>query len=155
MASEKQIIYVDMDDVMCEYTKAFNQCLSDSPQIAFPQSQYGFFSELGEVDGAIDAVNKLRNTATFDVYVLTAPSIHNPLCYTEKRVWIEKHFDMAFVEKLIISPNKGLLRGHYLIDDHNAGKGQENFEGQLIQFGGTEFSNWQSVVRYFNKVSIR
>jgi len=39
--------------------------------------------------------------------------------------------------------------GHYLIDDYTEGKGQENFEGQLLQFGSAEYPDWQSIQRYF------
>jgi 5'(3')-deoxyribonucleotidase len=76
---------------------------------------------------------------------LTAPSEHNPLSYTEKRIWIEKHLGFDFVERLIICSNKSLLKGDILIDDHISGKGQENFEGQLIHFGSEEFLNWVMV----------
>ncbi len=55
---------------------------------------------------------------------------------------------MRMVEQLIISPNKGLLKGECLIDDNVVGKGQENFEGQLIQFGCGIASSWKSVLVY-------
>ncbi len=38
----------------------------------------------------------------------------------EKRVWIEKYFGLEFTEKLIISANKGLLKGDLLIDDQTS-----------------------------------
>jgi len=50
---------------------------------------------------------------------------------------------------LIISPNKGLNKGDYLIDDNDSGKGQENFEGELLKFGGKEFGDWAKVLAYF------
>ena len=58
---------------------------------------------------------------------------------------------MDVVENLIISPNKGLNKGHYLIDDCLSGKGQEFFEGKLIHFGSDTFPDWASVKRYFEK----
>jgi len=142
------IVYIDMDDVLCDYTTAFNNAIEDTPNIAFPQSQYGFYANLPPITGAIESVKKLINSEVFEPYVLTAPSTRNPFSYTEKRVWIEKHFGFEFTEKLIISPNKGLLKGDILIDDLISGRGQECFEGDIIQFGSTEYSDWSSVMDY-------
>lgn len=145
----RKIIYVDMDDVLCAYTKAFDNALKLKPAIRFPQSQYGFFRNLAPVTGGIETVKLLDAQNIFDVYILTAPSVYNPLCYTEKRMWIEDHFGFDMVKKLIISPNKGLNKGDYLIDDHEAGRGQENFTGQLLHFGANKYPGWGEVLEYF------
>lgn len=144
-----KIIYVDMDDVLCKFSHRSQTIKSKYPEIAFPQSLYGFFSNLEPMEYALDSINFLNKQAQFDVYILTAPSIWNPLCYTEKRVWVEKHLGMELVKKLIISPNKGLNRGDYLIDDHETGRGQETFEGKLLHFGGKEYPDWEAVIAYF------
>jgi 5'(3')-deoxyribonucleotidase len=140
------IVYIDMDDVLCDYTTAFNNAIEETPGIAFPQSQYGFYANLAPITGAIESVQKLINSEKFDPYILTAPSTRNPFSYTEKRVWIEKYLGVEFTEKLIISPNKGLLKGDILIDDLVEGRGQEGFEGKLIQFGSADYSDWESVL---------
>lgn len=140
------IVYIDMDDVLCAYSAAYSKAKKDAPSIAFPQSQYGFFANLSPISGAIESVKSLIASDKYDVYVLTAPSPRNPLSYTEKRVWIEKHFGLAFTEKLIICPNKGLLKGDLLVDDMTEGKGQENFEGRLIHFGSEKFCDWEKVM---------
>lgn len=139
-----------MDDVLCDYSSAFKEAVFKTPSIAFPQSQYGFYANLLPIKDAIESVKRLIESSKFDPYILTAPSTLNPLSYTEKRVWIEKYFSIEFTEKLIISPNKGLLKGDILIDDRTCGRGQENFEGKLIQFGSADFANWQSVMHYLN-----
>jgi 5'(3')-deoxyribonucleotidase len=145
MSNSKLIVYVDMDDVLCDYTRAYHEALTIDPDIKYPQSQYGFFVNLPVIEGAVDAVNALMQSKTYEVYILTAPSARNPLSYTEKRVWIEQHFGGEFVEKLIICSNKGLLKGDYLIDDNISGKGQESFNGKLIHFGAKEFLSWDAV----------
>ena len=142
-------IYVDMDDVLCDFIKAYQESKAQNPDLKFPQSQLGFFENLEPIEDAVKSVNKLRTD--YDVYVLTAPSNRNPHCYTEKRLWIEKHFDYDFTEKLIISSNKSLLIGDYLIDDYSEGKGQENFQGEFIQFATEKYPNWQSVMEYIYK----
>ena len=137
-----------MDDVLCDFTGAFNEALLRAPEIRYPQSQYGFFSNLEPISGAIESVSELIRSERFEPYILTAPSILNPLCYTEKRLWVEKHFGIEFVNKLIISPNKALLIGDYLIDDNLKGNGQNKFTGNLIHFGSSKYPNWGKVMTY-------
>jgi len=147
----KKILYIDMDDVLCDFTKAYKEDILKNPEIKYPQSQYGFFRNLEPIKDGIDTVKYLKSTEVFSVYILTAPSIMNPLCYTEKRLWIEDYLGFEMLARLIISPNKGLNKGDYLIDDNVNGKGQEEFEGELIHFGSKKFENWKSVERYFKE----
>ncbi|ODS15406.1 hypothetical protein BCD66_05840 [Pseudoalteromonas tetraodonis] len=135
-------VFVDMDDVLCDYSGAYKKALEQCPEVRYPQSQFDFFRKLAPIEGAIDALRNLDSSTRAEVYILTAPSIKNPHCYTEKRVWIEEHLGTRFIEKLIISPNKGLLIGDVLIDDHTSGAGQENFKGKLMQFGSEKYPNW-------------
>ena len=145
------IVYIDMDDVLCDFTKEAKKDLKANPGIQFPQSQYGFFTKLPPLTGAIEAVHALLASAHYEPYILTAPSIYNPLCYTEKRVWVENHLGLEMVNRLIISPNKSLLKGDYLIDDNNTGRFQDEFEGQLLQFGTSAYPDW-AAVREFLKL---
>jgi len=140
------VIYIDMDDVLCDFSAAHTERLAGNPGVQFPQSQYGFFASLKPIDHAIESVKQLINDAKFEVYILTAPSYMNPLCYTEKRVWIEQYFGLEFTKRLIISYDKSLLKGDVLIDDRVSGNGQESFEGLLIQFGGQQFTSWHEVM---------
>ena len=143
-----KILYIDMDDVLADFKAGIYTHLAEYPYTFIPQSKVGFFENLEPISGAIDAVNQLRKINFFDVYILTAPSTRNPHSYSEKRLWVEKYFDFEFTEKLIICSNKALLKGEFLIDDNVNGKGQENFEGELIHFGSNNFSGWDSVLRY-------
>lgn len=145
----KEVIYIDMDGVLCDIEQGFKETKARDLEIEFPQSIPGFFEDLSPIAGAIDAVNELRKMERYAVFILTAPSTRKPLCYTEKRIWVEKHFDYRFTKKLILSPNKSLSKGHYLIDDNTQGKGQESFEGKLIHFGSKTYPNWDTVLKYF------
>ena len=140
-----------MDGVICDYHKAYNIARQKKYYNQYPQSEYGFFTNLEPIEGAIEAVKWLMASEDFDTYILTAPSVMNPLCYTEKRVWIEKYFGMELVNKLIITPNKGLNKGDYLVDDNDSGRGQNLFEGELIHFGVGKFKDWKEVLIYLNK----
>ena len=135
-------IFIDMDDTLCQYSKRFKEKREERPEIEFPQSQYGFFANLEPMPRAIEAYHKLDNH--FEVFILTAPSYKNPLCYTEKRVWVEKYLGFEICPNLIICQRKGLLKGDYLIDDH-----KYPFEGQWLHFGSSEFPDWDSVLAYF------
>lgn len=137
-------IYIDMDNVLCDYDTAHQNALREEPGIQFPQSQYGFFANLQPIQNAVDSVFELSKSN--EVYILTAPSIQNPLSYIEKRVWIEKWLGIEFVERLIISPNKSLCHGDILIDDHLNGNGQELFSGRLIHFGSSQYPTWTEVL---------
>jgi len=139
----KKRIFVDMDDTLCDFSGKFKvmQEASKVP-LAYPQSRYGFFSSLEPLEGAIAAFRRLEEY--FEVYILTAPSYRNPLCYTEKRVWVEQHLGLETTKNLIICQRKGLLKGDFLIDDHD----YPEFEGQHLKFGTAPFENWQKVLDY-------
>ena len=144
-----------MDEVLADFYKSYEQKIESNPYIKFPQAEYGFFANLEPIKDSIESVKELINCPLFDVYILTAPSVQNPLCYTEKRVWIEKYFGLEFCKKLILSPNKSLLAGDYLIDDNVDGKGQEFFEGTVIKYGSSRFPDWLSVRDFFEGLNSR
>ncbi len=118
----------------------------EQPEIEFPQSLPGFFENLAPKVNAVDSFLNLADS--YDVHILSAPSVYNPLCYTEKRVWVENHLGFEFTHKLILATNKGLLKGDYLIDDYIAGRGQESFEGELLHFGSEHYPDWNSITTY-------
>lgn len=149
------IVYVDMDDVLCDFSSSHRKYRTSHPHIDYPQSIPGFFENLRPLEGAIEAVNQLRAMEAFEVYVLTAPSTRNPLSYTEKRIWIERHFDYEFTKQLIICSNKGLLKGDFLVDDYIQGKGQERFAGEVLHFGSHRYPNWSFVLSKLQDVRAR
>ncbi len=154
MKKSKTIIYVDMDFTLCDYAEGFTRHQLLYPDLEYPQSQPGLYRNLNPMPGAIDAYRWLHRQSIFEVYILTSPSTKNPHCYSEKRIWVEEYLGMDIVEHLIITPNKGLNKGHFLIDDNIEGKGQEAFEGELIQFGSIRYPDWISVQRYFENLTL-
>lgn len=147
---KKEIIYIDIDDTIGKYTENFRSYKRKFPEIEFPQSLVGFYLNIEPFDNAISVVKELLDSDNYLVYFLTAPSFKNPHSYSEKRLWIEIYFGMKYMDRLIISPNKGLNKGDWLIDDYSSGKGQENFEGTLIHFGSDErFDTWLKIKAFF------
>jgi len=142
----KPIVYCDLDGVLCAIVPIARQKFKETSEQKYPQSQYGFFLELPEIEGGVSTVIKLSEY--YNVWFLTAPSAHNPMSYAEKNYWIRTHFSQEWCDKLIISPNKGLLTGDYLIDDNISGRGQDTFKGELIHYGSEKFSNWDKVNNY-------
>lgn len=138
-----------MDDVLCDYKTAYDAALQKNPDIKFPQSQLDFFRNLKPVNGAVEGFNCLFNDERFDVYILSAPSVPNPLSYMEKRLWVEDHLGFNVASKLILATNKGLLKGDFLIDDWLDGRGQEKFEGEIIHFGSSKCQTWKEVLERF------
>lgn len=145
-----QILYVDLDDTLCDYADGWSRAKKRFPQNPYPQSQHGFFADLAPLPGAINSIKALHQNPFYDVYILTAPSVFNPMSYTEKRTWVGKHLGLEMAHRLIINPNKGLMRGDILIDDSYGSHGQSQFEGEFIHFGSVQFPHWHAVMTYLN-----
>ena len=133
-------IYVDLDGVMANFMKAYIKL--KGPGKTYPQSEIDFWRNLEPIDGAIHAFQYLSKI--HDVWILTAPSVPNPMCYAEKRIWVEDHLGIDACQRLIISPDKSLFIGDILIDDTLL-KGVLGFTGRHIHFGNTHVS-WDGVM---------
>ncbi|AZQ64793.1 hypothetical protein EI427_21450 [Flammeovirga pectinis] len=130
----KQILYIDMDGVTVDYTASE---LKNEP---------GFFLQMPPIKDAISSIKKLSKL--FDIYFLSTAPWSNPNAWKEKRLWIEKHFGDQFNKRLILTHNKQLNKGDFLIDDRPHANGANQFEGDLLHFGSNEFKDWNAVVNY-------
>jgi len=148
MKHNKIKIYVDMDGVLCDFHGAYKTALINNPDIKYPQSQYGFFKNLIPIDNKFGYLSKF-----FDLRILTSPSAMNPMCYTEKRVWVEEHLGLEAALSMNICPDKSIVgcQNDYLIDDLNSHQRsrQQDFKGTLIHYGSEEFPDWITVSKYF------
>ena len=153
--SNKKILYIDMDGVVADFEKGIKQYLPEWDSLTDDQkggktdevcgNVNNFFLDLDPIEGAIDAVNKLSDK--YETYFLSAAMWNVPQSFTDKRIWIEKHFGDSFRKRLILTHRKDLNIGEYLIDDrtsHYAG----DFKGKHIHFGQEEFPDWSSVVKF-------
>jgi 5'-nucleotidase len=134
-------IFVDLDDTLADYTSAYEQ-----GALNYPQAEFGFFAGLKPLYGGIGYLKYLQSKSNINVWILTAPSTKNLLCYSEKAVWVKKYLGEEFLERLIISPDKTLIKGDILIDDK-----PWDFEGEQILFGSKDFPDWAAVATYLNK----
>ena len=60
----------------------------------------------------------------------------------------EGHLDDVLHKRIILSHQKDLLKGDFLIDDRPK-HGAATFEGKWIPFGSEEFPDWEAVLKYF------
>ena len=140
----KLILYADMDGVLCDFDKARDALLREDPTQPYPQSNLEFWHELEPITGAIEAIKELEKL--YDIYILSTPSTSNLFSFTGKALWIKEHLGKPYLDKLILTPNKTLHIGDYLVDDRP--ELHEGFLGEIIPFTYGRFKTWQDVKNY-------
>jgi 5'-nucleotidase len=148
----KPIGYCDLDGVVADFDAAWLSLKDEERFFENDEKKvpHEFFLNLPLIDGAIDGIRELSDK--YDLYFLSTPQWSNPFSWMEKRLWVEKHFNEWMFKRLILTHNKSLLRGEFLIDDRIT-NGVAAFEGEHIHFGSKEFPNWNIVTDYLiNKV---
>ena len=142
-----KIVYIDMDNVLVNFQSGID-ALDDEEKEAFKDDLDdvpGIFSKMKPVDGAIDAYKKLSKY--FDVYILSTAPWNNPSAWTDKLLWVQKYLGDLAYKRLILSHNKNLNVGDFLIDDRTA-NGAGEFKGEHIHFLSDTFKNWDDVLDY-------
>ena len=116
-----------------------------------------FIFSLDPAPGGIDAVHTMLS-AGHDVRFCTSYLFEYEFCVMEKYAWIEKHFGNDFIEKLIITRDKTLVKGDLLIDDKPEISGivkpswehvlyDRPFNRQITDRRRLTWQNWQAVLR--------
>jgi 5'-nucleotidase len=168
--SGKTIVYLDMDDVLVDFRSGIDAVKHNHPE-KDPDSRDAdwdevpdIFAEMKPLTGAIEAVKVLAASPKLDVYVLSTAPWENPSAWSDKLNWIRQHFDAEnpvdsktkdnpLYKKVILSHNKHLNKGEYLIDDRTA-NGAGDFGGMHIHFGEAahdrdgRYPNWAAVLEY-------
>ena len=140
-------VYIDMDNVLVDFASGINR-LNDATRIEYADrldEVPGIFALMDPMPGAIDAVHRLA--AKYDVYILSTAPWNNPSAWADKVSWVSKYLDDVLHKRLILSHQKDLLKGDYLIDDRDK-HGADTFEGEWIQFGNDRFPDWDAVLSY-------
>ncbi len=81
----------------------------------------GFYKALPPVKGSISALEELVKKN--EVFICTSSLLKNPACIKDKLEWVEKHLGSSWVKKTIITKDKTIVRGDFLIDDKPEIKG--------------------------------
>jgi len=143
-----KILYVDMDNVIVDFPSAFDK-VSEEDKINFKNDMDeipGIFAKMDPMPGAIEAYKKLSKK--YDTYILSTAPWENSSAWSDKIEWVKKYLGEVAYKRLILSHNKNLNKGDYLIDDR-PNNGAENFEGEWLHFGkGNRFPDWNAILEY-------
>lgn len=134
---------IDMDGVIADWGHAYGESLegfgdaaADIPRhadqrtfdlnadrterekeiIAQVMVEPGFYQRLRPIPGAKEAL-KAAVKAGHDVRIVTSPWVSNPTCASDKLNWIVKHYGSQWGARVIITSDKTLVRGDFLVDD--------------------------------------
>lgn len=99
-----------------------------------------YFQKEEPIENAI--VSYIKLCSKYDTYILSTSPWENPTALNDKLDWVKKHLGQHAHKRLILSHNKHLNQGHYLIDDREK-NGADKFVGELILFGGEKFADWK------------
>lgn len=133
-----------MDNVLVNFQSGINQLSADI------QKEYenrldevpGIFSLMEPVNGAIYIVEK--QAKIYDIYILSTAPWDNPSAWSDKLMWIKEYLPEIAYKRLILSHNKNLNAGDYLIDDRTK-NGAGEFQGELLHFLTDEYPDWDHV----------
>ena len=141
----KKTVYIDMDQVLVDF--------HSHPTLHIPKDynnhpnmfRDGYFYHLAPLAGAIEAATQLLNRPDLDVYILTQPVAGTPHSYSDKAKWVEEHLP-DFSKRLIMTQNKLLNKGDYLVDDSLK---WSDFDGKFIHFDykGDTVKEWDRVLK--------
>lgn len=151
---EKKILYIDMDNVLVDFPSGIARL--DPKTKRKYEGKYdevpGIFSKMDPMEDALDAFDEL--VEHFDTYILSTAPWENPSAWSDKLLWIKKHLGEAAHKRLILSHNKHLNDGDFLIDDRLK-NGADRFKGEHVHFGTEKFPDWKSVVAYLKEKAMQ
>ena len=134
-----------MDGVLANFWKACPSGYFDEDnECPVEMMRGGFFRNLEVMDGAREAVTKMLADERYDIWIGSKPSTRNLYCATEKFLWLDEYFP-ELVRKVNLVCHKGLLNGHFLVDDDKEWDGK--FPGQFIWFDESQpKASWAGVL---------
>lgn len=141
-----KILYIDMDNVLVDFPSAFPKVdpalfaqYTDKDDIP------GIFALMDPMPGALEAFERLSEV--FDTYILSTAPWANASAWGDKLEWVKNHIGPRALRRLILTHNKQLNRGDFLVDDRIL-NGAGEFGGELIRFGSDQFPDWSAVLAY-------
>lgn len=82
----------------------------------------GFYNSLEPYLEALTVLKDIQETCQdwIEPFICTKPSVgyENFMCHSEKIQWVERHMGMFWAKRTILAPDKTIIHGDYLIDDH-------------------------------------
>ena len=145
----KKTVFVDMDNVLVDFRSSFTKL--------DPQLMQDYADRLDDIPGIFalmepmtDAIESYERIALhYDTYILSTAPWDNPTAWSDKLLWVKCHLGEVAYKRLILSHNKHLNCGDYLIDDRLK-NGADRFTGEHIHFGTDAFPDWNAVCAYLS-----
>ncbi len=151
---EKQIVFVDMDGILVNFQSGIDKISEEDKEKYHGDLDDvpGIFSLMEPNEGAIEGYKWLCQN--FDTYILSTAPWDNPSAWQDKLHWMKKYLPDLAYKRLILSHNKHLAHGHFLIDDRTA-NGAGKFPGKHIHFNedGKGFEDWKAVIAYMKNLA--
>jgi 5'-nucleotidase len=94
------------DDLPAEYHAAAEQVYSSA----------GFFRGLAPIAGARQALEAMLELG-WNVRICTSPIMRYQHCVAEKFAWVDEQLGPAWVRRVVLTADKTLVHGDWLIDD--------------------------------------
>ncbi len=136
------IILVDQDGPLASFEKGFLENwraqFPEEPHIPleqrttfYPRDQYpehlrekvesiyfakGFYLGLPPTTGAVEAMHELVASG-HEIMICTSPLGRYENCVLEKYQWVERHLGKDFINRIVLTRDKTLVRGDLLVDD--------------------------------------
>lgn len=92
-----------------------------------------------------------RISRWYDVFVTLSGDYNHPELIPEKTSWVNAHLGVALWDRVIATNHPSLLLADYLVDSHEAAG--ENFMGTFIEYGSTQFADWEAVGEFFGRLA--
>ncbi len=163
---KKKILFVDMDNVIVDFKSGLKKLpreieeqhvdLHGRNERGEPNEAdeiQGIFALMDPMPGAIEAITRLSQH--FDLYALSTSPWNNSSAWSDKLLWVQKHFGRdpgsPLYKRLILSHHKHLSQGHFLVDDrlvNGAREFGERENSEHIHFGQDPFEDWSKVLNY-------
>jgi len=136
-----------MDDVLMDFQSKIDRLASDlrKKYAANLDEAPGIFGLMSPKPDAIESFIEL--TSLFDTYVLSTAPWENDTAWIDKLNWVKRHLGQHAHKRLILSHNKHLNKGDYLVDDRLA-NGADRFAGEHIHFASEKYPDWKAVMQY-------
>lgn len=106
----------------------------------------GFYRHLKPLPGAKQAL-KAAVKAGHDVRIVSSPYISNPTCASDKIDWIVQHYGKHWANRLILTNDKTVVHGDFLIDDKPVITGSMEPTWEHIVFGDYAYNVGASGLR--------
>lgn len=117
--------------------------------------EQGFFLNLEPIPGSLEGIKEIAKER--DIFICTAPLFPSKYCVPEKYEWVERHLGKEFAKRIILTKDKTLVRGRYLIDDKPEIKGicvpeweqlvfEQPYNRNVLGKRRINWSNWKEVL---------